>query len=1008
MKRFFVSFLLSLMVMCLPFAAVKITSHAEGAIAATTISLNYNVRDSFRYSGAVPTSADTYSVNISLKAKTPPLSECDYSLLFPNVTTSDSVELFVCNSTKDAYTSTESGGYTVLTTYPTGVRGIKYNSSQMIVDIDASYVGAVDINYYGRVTSATPAYDTDMGKITLNISNRGIYYKNGYTAAGIVIPVEDASNYTFDEEYFKNYILCAYDNGTTIPVSEFEIGTPDTEGVVFEGIDITNVNTTQSTSCVVYQGEDILFMDNINLVIYQENVAQDTLTMIYNGTPIPDTTASDRYTIAISAGETITGTIDCINGWSAISLDSNSTDFNVSYRIEGEDGEEYISYAISQKTLAIGSFELNLVLFDSIEEYEKNVYLTINVTTAIPPTIMLRGAEINVPKNTSFSDVYSMFRGNVESIVLFDGSYVDESIIENPLKVIIECDITAADMVRAGSYNISYSYTDQGLTGTATAVLNIIDESPELYNTIARVSEDNSLIVNDNPNYGVAMGTEIYFVLAAMDEDGDDITYHGAVNNNFGTLTQDGTDATLWRFTPAAKTAGEIVFTFYASDGNSTSEYVYYTIYYLDTAAPTIIFANDVREVGGEYYLDVSRKVIIDFNNYIVSVSDNSDPQPSNNDVVITANGFTFLEGKRFKFENVTGNFSVDYSLTDAAGNERLIKINIVIENEAPTAENVYAEGAYQDTISLDIYNKAKDDTKIFSFVAVGMITDSTGNPVETDIYNFNANGKIEVKFSTKYNEGQGRRVPFVGKAYIRYKVVDGDDVSSPEYAIELDIKDGTKPVVSAVEGTRTNFIRGREYPTFTKEGYFTAMDEIDGVLTPTSITLLQYESPVASIDFSRLGEYKLVYVFEDSAGNSETKELTLTITGGQKPTIELLAEGTTISQGGSFNMYDFIVSIKDEEDGTKTSGWKAHEESGFLIVMDDSVNTKKAGRYEIRMFCVDNDGNASDEVIFTLLVEEPPQGFPIWILYIIGGAVGLILAIVIIRVIVVKRRMRI
>lgn len=1026
MKRFFIALML-----CLTIAFnynfisfLSVTSHADATVTATGFETTYNMYNKYRYSGALPTSSDSASLDLALtEVSDPSLSSVAYSRLFANPK-AGTIVLHFCDSAGNPYTTTESNGTYTVTSSISGVKALSYTSTRLYLTVAGNITGDLNLYYYGTVTEGGDTYNTSVSVFKITFSNKGVYFKAGYDGC-VTIDADSVGSYTFDEAFVKSYIVAYFDEGTTYTVDDLSYGNVVSEGVISMSgvIDKTLFNTQQEIPIHRLRTLDNYLETVGRLYVYieQEVILDDTISLSYDGTAIPTTSATSRKTISINAGEDIVIDANCTTGLRNISATLSETDifdlnYEISYAPEDTELTNPLSaqFTLRQSTLSVGTFNLEIYIADVSSGYEEIVYLSVVVSATQKPIIILYQTEIEVEKYSEVDYIEETARGNLRNIILYDGTYVDEDIFQDPAKVIITH--PTIDTTIAGSYTITYSYTDvaTSLTGTTTATLVIVDTPPEIISVMARVEgTDANIAVNEE----IPLGTSVYFVINATDHDGDTITYNATASR--GTITQDGSDLTKFSFTPTMAMAGEITFTFFVSDGHSTSENTFYKIIFKDETPPTIYLADldgddsitlDYDGNTGDYSLIVRRDTTVYFREYLEDVADNSSTL-STNDVIITTVGFSFSGGlERYSFREIA-EYAVKYTLFDQSNNETTLTVPILIQNQAPTGQNKDYEFAYTDDITFDLSTLATDDASGVQFINSGIsIVDGEGLPIITNL-SFNVNGIVTISFHTVYNETQERDIPFIGVGYLKYKVIDCDDAMSEEYTVTLNIVDKTAPEATLAQDKTTTFIKGREYPDFAADGYFTAFDEIDGALTPISVKIFKGGVEVPSVDFATtIGgdrEYQLAYLFKDSAGNQTQRSITVHVVSGGNPIIEMLNTSASIPVGGKFNIYDFMYKITDTEDGTITSGWKDLRESGFLNIDDSTVDVNKPGTYTIKLYFVDSDGNTSSVVEFTLTVEEKKE-FPMEIIYYGAAALGVVLAAIIIRVIVVKRRMRI
>ncbi len=1019
MKRFLLSLILCLSII-LNYSFIETTmASAAGTVTATSYTATYNLYDSLKYKGSIPSSSATATFSLSLSdVSSSQYANVPYSRLFSN-SDAGTIVLKLCDSSGVAYnTSVSNGTYTVTDEVP-GVKAISYNDKMITLSVAETTYGDITLHYYGEVTEAgVGTYQTSVATYTITVSNQGLYYSSAY-GGRVTIDADDVSNYTFDVAFAKQYVLGYYGDGTFTSKDDMNFGAIDNGNIYIDGvIDPALFNESQYISAYRIEGlfNEIEYCGRIEIYIEDEVVIADTISFSINGTSNPTTSADSRYSVPASLGQPVTLYITSPSGVANVHVALSGNDnFHISqtYTYAPEDTEQTnplsIKVDIRQYTNKLESANLNLVLQDSTTTYSETVYLVVSVTSTQGPVITLYSDRYEVSKGETLEDLDTLLREYVDSITLYDGSYVDVATIKDSTKLIITHN--PIDPNIAGEHTINYSFTDPAtsLTGTATMTLAIIDASPEIISVVARYKEDSSNIPN---NYSVPMGTEVYFVVNATDIDGDDITYTATVQK--GTLEHSHEDLSVFNYTPSQNMSGELAFTFMVSDGYSTSENYIFTITFEDNLPPTLELTNDIvyDDQKEEYFLTVDRGDNIWFNNYIQNVSDNSSSL-STNDVTITPTGFSFdAPGTpRYTFRTL-GDYSVRYSVSDDMGNATSIDVKIIVSNEAPEGQDKSYEYAYGQTISLDISSLGSDDMEGFEFLNSGKYVfkdrddESEENVLVPSTFTFDEHGNINLALAPVYNEGQDRDVPYIGNVYIKYTVIDSDGIRSPQYILTIAITDKTAPVATKT-AKRDTFIKGRTYPDFTLDGYFTAFDEVDGDLTPISVKLFQNGSEKQTIDFTSLGEYQLTYTFKDSSNNEIQRTTTLNVVAGGKPTIVMLNTEAKVDVGGKFNIYDFIYKITDEEDGDIESGWAQLRDEFRLNIDDSAVDTSKAGKYTIKLYYVDDDGNASDVVEFTLIVEGKKE-FPMEIIYYGAAALGLILAVVVIRIIVVKRRMRI
>ncbi|WP_300262895.1 immunoglobulin-like domain-containing protein [Clostridium sp.] len=119
------------------------------------------------------------------------------------------------------------------------------------------------------------------------------------------------------------------------------------------------------------------------------------------------------------------------------------------------------------------------------------------------------------------------------------------------------------------------------------------------------------------------------------------------------------------------------------------------------------------------------------------------------------------------------------------------------------------------------------------------------------------------------------------------------------------------------------------------------------------------------NINTSKPGDYTVTAKVSDSKGASIQKSFTVTVKKVIKPVIideapTLIGHGVTIKEGTKFDISMLNLKASDKEDGDLTDK---------LQVVDNNVNTAKAGKYTVRVKVSDSKG-ASIAKSFTVIVE--------------------------------------
>lgn len=139
-----------------------------------------------------------------------------------------------------------------------------------------------------------------------------------------------------------------------------------------------------------------------------------------------------------------------------------------------------------------------------------------------------------------------------------------------------------------------------------------------------------------------------------------------------------------------------------------------------------------------------------------------------------------------------------------------------------------------------------------------------------------------------------------------------------------------------------------------------TAEDEEDGDIT-NKIEILENE-----VDTTKPGKYEVTYKVTDSGGASHVKTIKVTVNPKMEPLNAapiIEAEDKTLTVGDAFDpMAD--VTATDAEDGNLTDK---------IEVVKNTVDTKKAGKYEVTYKVTDSDGATRTKTIKVTVKEKAP-----------------------------------
>ena len=215
--------------------------------------------------------------------------------------------------------------------------------------------------------------------------------------------------------------------------------------------------------------------------------------------------------------------------------------------------------------------------------------------------------------------------------------------------------------------------------------------------------------------------------------------------------------------------------------------------------------------------------------------------------------------------------------------------------------------------------------------------------------------GNLTAKIIVEKNDV---KTDVAGKYEVTYKVTDSKGVSFTK-TITVTVNPKMEvlneaPVIHATDKTIT------VGDTFDPMADVTATDEEDGNLT----TKIVVEKNDVKTDAA--GKYEVTYKVTDSKGASRTKTIIVTV----NPKMEVLNEAPvihatdkTITVGDTFDP-KAGVTAKDAEDGDLTDK---------IEVVKNTVDTKKAGKYEVTYKVTDSDGATRTKTIKVTVKEKAP-----------------------------------
>ena len=282
---------------------------------------------------------------------------------------------------------------------------------------------------------------------------------------------------------------------------------------------------------------------------------------------------------------------------------------------------------------------------------------------------------------------------------------------------------------------------------------------------------------------------------------------------------------------------------------------------------------------------------------------------------------------------DVAGKYEVTYKVTDGQG-ATCRKTIIVTVN--PKMEPINAAPII----------KAEDKT-----ITVGDTFDPMAGVTATDAEDGNLTAKIEVK----KNDVDTTKA---GKYEVTYKVTDTQGASfTKSITVTVNPKMEVLNAVPTIDAADKTITVG---DTFNPKDGVTATDVEDGDLTAKIIVEKN------DVDTTKAGKYEVTYKVTDNQGATRTKTITVTVIPkmevlNEAPTID--AVDKTITVGDTFDP-KVGVTAKDAEDGDLTDK---------IEVVKNTVDTKKAGKYEVTYKVTDSDGATRTKTIKVTVKEKAP-----------------------------------
>ena len=118
---------------------------------------------------------------------------------------------------------------------------------------------------------------------------------------------------------------------------------------------------------------------------------------------------------------------------------------------------------------------------------------------------------------------------------------------------------------------------------------------------------------------------------------------------------------------------------------------------------------------------------------------------------------------------------------------------------------------------------------------------------------------------------------------------------------------------------------------------------------------------------FNEIGTYKVSYKLSNKV-KTVTRELIIDVYDDINPTIELNSSIIEVEYGAVINEYSYVVKVHDNIDGDLSKE----------LIIENAVDTSKAGNYTIKYCVKDNAGNEATAEITVIVQEKPVQEIPV------------------------------
>ncbi|MDY4970307.1 MAG: DUF5011 domain-containing protein [Lachnospiraceae bacterium] len=304
--------------------------------------------------------------------------------------------------------------------------------------------------------------------------------------------------------------------------------------------------------------------------------------------------------------------------------------------------------------------------------------------------------------------------------------------------------------------------------------------------------------------------------------------------------------------------------------------------------------------------------------------------------------GLTVDQDNQYIVFDDVGNYDIDFSVMDKAGNESQGRVHVdVVDSRAPELISISSDvhiGYHEElklhlngTISESVIDVRAEDKSDMS-ACISNIKTADNQEISSDIYRLEDN-KTVIKFAEP------------GKYILTFSVQDEFN-NSVSGDVVVDVADRISPEFN---GLKTKYVLSESDDAPEYLDGVTAEDEIDGDLTK-KISL-----DAADVSYGVVGEYTVVYSVSDHAGNICEKEVPVIIKDSTPPVLSLEKSSFTLTEGDGRPDYLSSISAIDAIDG---------DVSGGIEVDDSNVDYDSAGTYTVSCKVTDSSGNASSRKI--------------------------------------------